>query len=58
VLSWNWRGEEVMAKEDLLFILKRLLQADESLDFLIQLEEKDLITLISLIRQRVEQVRH
>mgnify|MGYP000911254196 CR=1 FL=1 len=31
-----------MAKEDLLFILKKLLQTDAYLEFLIQLDEADL----------------
>ena len=47
-----------MAKEDLIAILKRLLQADVYLDFLLQLDEADLRTLISLIRQRVDQAKH
>lgn len=36
-----------MAKEDLLFIFKRLLQTDTYLEFLLQLEEADLRTLFS-----------
>jgi len=53
LLSWNW-GEEGMAKEDLVFILKRLLQTDAYLEFLLQLEEADLRTLIACIRERVD----
>jgi len=53
MLSWNW-GEEGMAKEDLVFILKRLLQTDAYLEFLLQLEEADLRTLIACIRERVD----
>jgi len=47
-----------MVKEDLIVFLRRLLQADESLDFLLQLDEADLMTLISLIMQRVDQAKH
>jgi hypothetical protein len=47
-----------MAKEDLIVFLRRLLQTDETLDFLLQLDEADLMTLISLIRQRVDQAKH
>jgi hypothetical protein len=52
--DWGWE----MAKEDLIAILKRLLQADVYLDFLLQLDEADLRSLISLIRQRVDQAKH
>ena len=45
---------EGMAKEDLLFILKRLLQTDTYLEFLLQLDEADLRTLIACIRDRVD----
>ena len=38
-----------MAKEDLVFILKRLLQTDTYLEFLLQLDEADLRTLIACI---------
>jgi len=43
-----------MAKEDLLFILKKLLQADAHFDFLLQLDEADLRTLIASIRDRLD----
>jgi len=56
LLSWNW-GEEGMAKEDLVFILKRLLQTDTYLEFLLQLEEADLRTLIACIRERIDKKR-
>ena len=46
-----------MAKEDLIAILKRLLQADVYLDFLLQLEESDLRTLIASIRERIDKQR-
>lgn len=45
---------EGMAKEDLVFILKRLLQTDAYLEFLLQLNEADLRTLIACIRDRVD----
>jgi hypothetical protein len=47
-----------MAKEDLVAILRRLLQTDAYLDFLLQLDEADLRTLISLIRDRVDRAKH
>ena len=43
-----------MAKEDLLSILKRLLQTDADLEFLLQLDETDLRTLIACIRERID----
>ena len=43
-----------MAKEDLLSILKRLLLTDAYLEFLLQLDEADLRTLIACIRDRVD----
>jgi hypothetical protein len=43
-----------MAKEDLLFILKRLLQTDAYLEFLLQLDEADLRTLIACVMDRVD----
>jgi hypothetical protein len=42
-----------MAKEDLLFILKKLLRTDAYLEFLLQLDEADLRTLIACIRDRI-----
>jgi hypothetical protein len=47
-----------MAKEDLISILRRLLKTDVYLDFLLLLDEADLRTLISLIRERVDQEEH
>jgi hypothetical protein len=47
-----------MAKEDLVFILKRLLQTDAYLEFLLQLEEADLRTLIACIRDRIGTEKH
>ena len=47
-----------MAKEDLISILRRLLKTDVYLDFLLLLDEADLRTLISLIRERVDQEKH
>ena len=43
-----------MAKEDLLFILKRLLQTVAYLEFVLQLDEADLRTLIACMRDRVD----
>ena len=47
-----------MAKEDLIVFLRRLLQTNENLDFLLQLEQSDLMTLLSLLRQRVDLRKH
>ena len=47
-----------MAKEDLIVFLRRLLQTNENLDFLLQLDQADLMTLLSLIRQRVDLGKH
>ncbi len=46
-----------MAKEDLIAFLGRLLHTDEELSFLMRLDQSDLMTLISLIRQRVDHTR-
>ena len=46
-----------MAKEDLIVFLSRLLHTDENLDFLLRLDQTDLMTLISIVRQRVDQAK-
>jgi hypothetical protein len=46
-----------MAKEDLIVFLSRLLHTDEDLDFLLRLDQSDLMTLISLVRQRADQAK-
>jgi hypothetical protein len=46
-----------MAKEDLIVFLRRLLQTGEDLDFLLQLDQADIMTLISFIRQRVDKAK-
>ena len=46
-----------MAKEDLLFILKKLLQTDAYLEFLLQLDDADLRTLIACIRDRIDRAK-
>jgi len=43
-----------MAREDLLSILKRMLQTDAYLEFLLQVDEADLRTLIARIRERID----
>ena len=45
-----------MTKEELVEKIKRLLKADDDLGFLLQLRVEDLETLISRIRDRVDQV--
>ena len=54
----EFRVEEGMAKEDLLFILKKLLRTDAYLEFLLQLDEADLRTLIACIRDRIGTEKH
>ena len=44
-----------MTKKDLLAIIKKLLRADVSLDFLLRLEEDDFRTLIVCIREMKSQ---
>jgi hypothetical protein len=44
-----------MAKEDLIVFLKRLLLTNEDMEFLLRLDQADLMTLVALIRQRVDQ---
>jgi hypothetical protein len=51
-------GKEGMAKEDLLFILKKLLQTDAYLEFLLQLDETDMRTLIACIRDRIDRAKN
>ena len=46
-----------MAKEDLIVFLRRLLHTNEYLDFLLRLDQTDLMTLISIVRQRVDQAK-
>lgn len=46
-----------MAKEDLILFLTRLLRTDEDLEFLLRLDQADLMMLVSLIRQRIDQTK-
>lgn len=45
-----------MDKKDLLEIIKKLLKTDADLDFLLNLTESDLETLVVCIRERYDQV--
>lgn len=45
----------VLDKKDLLEIIKKLLKTDADLDFLSNLPEDDLKTLVGCIRERLEQ---
>jgi len=58
ITSYPGLGEEGMAKEDLLFILKKLLKTDAYLEFLLQLDEADLRTLIACLRDRIGTEKH
>ena len=42
-------------KDDLVDLLKKILQTNVNLDFLSDLEQKDLETLIAVIRDRIDQ---
>ncbi len=42
-------------KDDLIDMLKKILRTDAEIDFLADLEQKDLETLIAVIRHRIEQ---
>ncbi len=42
-------------KDDLVDLLKKILQTNVNLDFLSELEQKDLETLIAVIRDRIDQ---
>ena len=44
-----------MTKEELIETIIRILDTDADLDFLLQLDQKDLENLIACIRDRVEQ---
>ena len=43
-----------LTKEQLIKTLQRLLSADDTLEFLSSLKEKDLERLVSIVRERVE----
>jgi len=42
-----------MTKEKLIGVLKRLLNTEESLDFLLELKGKELEKLVAVIRERI-----
>jgi hypothetical protein len=44
-----------MKKQDLIEILKKLLETESELDFLMQLKGDDLKTLVACVRNRVDQ---
>jgi len=44
-----------MTKEDLVDLLKKILNTETELDFLFALEQRELETLIACIRNRIEQ---
>ena len=45
-----------MAKEKLIEILQKILETDTDFDFLLQLSEEDLQTLVACVRSRVDQI--
>jgi hypothetical protein len=46
--------EDNMTKEDLVAIIRRLLRTEQSLNFLLKLDDEDVRTLIVCIRDRVD----
>ena len=50
------RGNNMMNKAELLEIIKKLLKTDVDLDFLLNLPESDLETLVVCIRERCDQL--
>ena len=44
-----------MVKKELIEILKKVLETDTDLDFLLQLKDTDLQTLVACIRSRIDQ---
>jgi|NGEPerStandDraft_6_1074524.scaffolds.fasta_scaffold32679_3 hypothetical protein len=49
-------GNNMMNKTELLEIIKKLLKTDVDLDFLLNLPESDLETLVVCIRERCDQL--
>jgi len=46
-----------MTKQKLIEILKKVLETDADLNFLLQLKDDDLQTLVACVRSRVDQVQ-
>ena len=44
-----------MVKKELIEILKKVLETDTDLDFLLELKDTDLQTLVACIRSRIDQ---
>ena len=55
VFEWESRRIRSMKKEELIYILKKILQTDVDLDFLSCLTDDELQTLVACIRSRVDQ---
>ena len=49
-------GKDIMKKNELLKIIEKLLKPDVALDFLLDLPEEHLETLVGCIRHRVDQL--
>ena len=54
----NIHGKDIMEKTELLKIIEKLLKPDVDLDFLLDLKEEHLETLIGCIRDRVDQLNN
>jgi len=46
-----------LTKNDLLEMLRKILQTDRDMNFLLLLDEKDLTTLLVVIRERIENMK-
>jgi len=55
VLVGNIRRE--LTKTEIMEKLLKLLQTDRDVDFLLALDEKDLTTLLTALRERIEQLK-
>ena len=54
----NSHGKDIMEKTELLKIIEKLLKPEADLDFLLDLQEEHLETLIGCIRERVDQLNN
>jgi hypothetical protein len=52
----NSHGKDIMEKTELLKIIEKLLKPDVALDFLLDLPEEHLETLVGCIRDRINQL--
>jgi len=46
-----------LTKNDLLEMLRKILQTDRDMNFLLSLDDKDLTTLLVVVRERIENMK-